>query len=360
MSDALAIVRRRLVAQRLAGAPWASAAAAVGALGAVQAQEFGEAKWSLAERVAGCRDADVEAAFARGDIVRTHVLRPTWHLVAARDLRWLLRLSRPRVHALNRYWYGRLELDGALLARAHDVLARALAEHDAATRPELAARLAADGIEAAGQRLAYVLMHAELEGLICSGPRRGRQHTYALVDRRVPPGELDALHGDAALDRLVLAYFDSHGPATDRDFATWASMTLADTRAALDRVAAQLHVEQRASATWYATRAPPAAVRERLGGAFLIPMYDELVVAYRTNRVVLAGPPPRGGLLARAIVVDGRTVGSWRRALGRGAVVVEATLFAELGAAERAALDAAAERFGRALGLAAVVDAALA
>jgi hypothetical protein len=214
--DPLGTVRRRLVEQRLAGEPFDDVGEAVRRLGAVQAQEFAEAKWSLAERTCDCDDAVVEAAFTRGDIIRTHVLRPTWHFAAREDVRWLLRLTRPRVHALNRYMYAKVELDAALLVRAHEVLARTLADGEALTRSDLAERLAAAGIQAAGLRLGYVLMHAELEELICSGPRLGKQHTYALLDQRVPHSPLDDMSRDAALDELVSRYFRSHGPATDR------------------------------------------------------------------------------------------------------------------------------------------------
>ena len=122
MTDPLAIVRRRLVTQRLAGEPLADAAAVVRWLGAVQAQEFAEAKWSLAERSRDPTDAAVEAAFTRGEFIRTHVLRPTWHFVARDDVRWMLRLTRPRVHALNAYWYRKFEIDPPLLARTHRVI----------------------------------------------------------------------------------------------------------------------------------------------------------------------------------------------------------------------------------------------
>jgi len=216
--DALATVRRRLREQRLAGPPAATPADVVRWLGAVQAQEFAEAKWSLAERGDGTDDA-VEASFARGEILRTHVLRPTWHFVAREDVRWLLRLTRPRVHALNRFMYGKLGLGADVLARGQAELARALAGGEALTRRELAGRLAAAGLPAAGLALGYVLMHAELEEVICSGPRRGRQQTYVLLDDRVPGGGPE-LPRERALAELAQRYFSSHGPATIRDFAT--------------------------------------------------------------------------------------------------------------------------------------------
>jgi Winged helix DNA-binding domain len=355
--DALETVRRRLVTQRLAGGAFAGVAEAVRWLGAIQAQEFEEAKWSLAERTDVHADADVEAAFARGDIVRTHVLRPTWHFAAREDVRWLLRVTRPRVHALNRYYYGRLELDAGTLVRSHAVLARALADGEALTRRELAGRLAAGGIEAVGVRLAYVLMHAELEEVICSGPRRGKQHTYALLDRRAPASPLDDRSRERALAELALRYFRSHGPATIRDFTAWSSLTVAETKAALDDLGGELERSQDEAGTlWYSAPSPGAAAPASAPGAFLIPMYDETIVAYKDLRVVLAHPPPRPGLLDRAIVVDGYTLGSWKRTLARDSATVEATLFGQLSAGQAEALGGAVERFGRFLGLPASLE----
>lgn len=349
--DPLATVRRRLAEQRLAGEPFGAVGEAVAWFGAVQAQEFAEAKWSLGERIAGCTDAAVEAAFARGDIIRTHVLRPTWHFIARDDVRWLLRLSRQRVHALNRYHYREWELDGGVLAKAHAVLARSLAGGEALTRTEVVQCLAAGGIAASGVRLALLLMHVELEEVICSGPRRGKQQTYALLDDRVPTGSDDDMPRERALDELVLRYFRSHGPATIKDFSAWSSLTGADTKAALARVGDDLVcVEDEAGKAWYAAAVPhPSSARA--AGAYLIPTYDETLVAYQDLRVVLPHESPAATSLMRCIVIDGRTHGSWKRSLTARSVVVEALLPGVLGAGEAIALDEVVSRFGRFLGL---------
>ena len=220
----LAIVRRRLRDQRLAADPLDTPEDVVGWLGAVQAQEYAEAKWSVGQRLRGGTEARIDAALDAGTIVRTHVLRPTWHFVAAADARWLLRLTAPRVHQLNRYWYRKFELDPDVLARGHAVLTAALSAGAPRTRRELAAALAEAGIPADGLRLGYLLMHAELEQLICSGPRRGRQHTYARFDDRVA----DTAHvaREQALAELCLRFFRSHGPATVADLTKWSSLTV--------------------------------------------------------------------------------------------------------------------------------------
>ncbi len=353
----LALVRRRLRDQRLGGEGLERPADVVSWLGAMQAQEYAEAKWSIGERLRAGGDADVEAAFDRGEILRTHLMRPTWHFVARADIRWLLRLTAPRVHAVNRYWYGRSGLDGALLARSHDVLADAVRDGEPRTRKELVAALERAGIEASGLRLGYILMHAELEELLCSGPRQGRQQTYARLDDRAPGAV--ALPRERALEELARRYFTSHGPASVRDFVWWSGLTVADATQALERAGAALaRSEAQDGSALYAAPDPLPGPREL--GAFLIPMFDETLMGYKERRVALAAPPPRENLLERPIVIEGRTVGSWSRTLASRAVSVRATLFTPLDAGQEAQLDAAVARFGRFLGLPATLTATVA
>lgn len=228
--DRLELAHRRTGAVGLGGAqpaPFADAADVVGWFGGLQSQDYHVAKWALALRLGpGVTDADLDRAFDDGVILRTHVLRPTWHFVAPGDLRWLLELTAPRIHALNTYAYRLGELDGPLLRRTTDLIADAVADGNHLTRTEIAALLARHGITAAGFRLGYILIHAELERMICSGPLRGKQHTYALLEERVPRAA--SLERDAALAELVRRFFTSHGPATTKDLAWWSSLTRAD------------------------------------------------------------------------------------------------------------------------------------
>jgi hypothetical protein len=342
--EPLAVVQSRLHTQRMASGHFGKPAEAVHWLGAMQAQEFAEAKWSIAARVDGCTDADVEEAFARGEILRTHVLRPTWHFVAATDIRWMLRLTAPRVHTANRYTYRKVDLPDETLEQAHRVIAAALGDGEPRTRPELADVLAKAGIVAEGVRLAYILMHAELEELVCSGPRRGRRHTYALLDQRAP--EARTLTREEALYELTLRFFRSRGPATVTDFTAWSGLTVADAKAGLHMAGEDLDttLDEQGRAWIGGVGGGEGASAP---GAYLIPMYDEMGIGYKDLRMVLAEPPPREGMLSRSIVIDGRTVGSWKRTMAKRAVTVEATLFTELSAGDRAALEAAVERFGR-------------
>ncbi len=200
-------------------------------------------------------------------------------------------------------------------------------------------------------------MHAEVEGLICSGPRRGKQHSYVLVDDRVPAAP--RLEPDQALAELTRRYFTSHGPATVNDFSWWSGLTVAQARRGLELVGDELEAaEDRDGKTWYAP--PEPAGRARVDGALLVPMYDESTIAYKDLRVVFATAPPRTGLLERPIVIGGRTVGSWKRTLTKSGVTVEATQFEPLDGAGRERLEAAAARFGRFFGVPASVAAKLA
>jgi len=350
--DQLRIVRRRIREQRLVGEPFDTAADVVGFLGAMQSQEFAEAKWSISERTGGLTEAEVDDAFDRGEILRTHVLRPTWHFVTPADIRWMLALTAPRVHAGNRSRYRDLGLDEDALARSHELLAQALEDGDPRTRQELGEALAGAGVDTEGQRLAHTMMHAELEQLIVSGPRRGKQHTYLLLDHRVPHA-VDWAPEDLVAE-LALRFFTSHGPATMRDFCWWSGLKVADARAGVEAAGEHLAALHEDGTPWHAAADPPPGADT--GGAFLIPMYDELGVGYRDLRMVMAKQPPRDGLMSRPVVIDGATVGSWKRTLSAKAAVVEATLFTGLSKSEKEKLADVVARFGRFLELPATLE----
>jgi len=199
-----ALALRRLQHQRLAQNPLATPAEIVTWLGAVQAQEYAGAKWALGLRLPNATDEVLERAFAEGTILRTHVLRPTWHFVTPADIRWLLDLSAPRVTAANAHMYRQLELDPALFARSHAVMAGALQGGRYLTRAEIGSALARSGIAADGLRLVYLLMRAELDAVVCSGPRRGNQVTYALLEERATPAR--RLPREEALAELTQRY----------------------------------------------------------------------------------------------------------------------------------------------------------
>ncbi len=310
----------------------------------MQAQEHAEALWSLAMRVGDVTSDDVQAACDRGEVLRTHVLRPTWHFVAAADLRWMLRLTGGRLQAKGAGRYRELGLDADTFARMHDVLAVTLSDREPRTRKELNAALVAAGVDTTGQRMPHMLGHAEIDGLIASGPRRGKQHTYLLLEGRVPDAPARSREADVA--ELVRRYFTSHGPATLRDFAWWSGLTVADGKAGVAAAGARLSVEEDEDGRAWIAGADAPADPPRSSDAHLLGTYDEMLVAYRDLRYVHPDGRASAEFPTRSIVIGGETVGTWKRVLGRREVVVEATLATRLSAEQHSALRAAAERFG--------------
>ena len=216
--DSDRIVGMRMRNLRLWGPPAGSPEEVVGHLGALQGQEFAYARWSVGQRTKGTDDATIGELFDEGAILRTHLLRPTWHLVLPADIRWVLKVTAPRVHALNAYRYRQLGLADDDLKKSNKLLEKYLAGASHMTRKEIGALLERSGIDVSGQRLAYLVMFAELDALICSGAMRGKQHTYALLDERAP--DATELGMDEALAELTRRYFTSRGPATVKDLST--------------------------------------------------------------------------------------------------------------------------------------------
>lgn len=349
------VLRLRLANQGLARPRFAQPADVVRHMGAVQAQDWAAAKWSVGLRMRRATDADVERALDTGEILRTHVLRPTWHLVLPEDIRWMLALTGPRVRKTMASYNRKLEIDGPLLSKTNRIITGALSGHQHLTRPEIKQRLAAEGIATDVQRLAHILMEAELEGLICSGPRRGKQFTYALVDERVP--STDSITREEALARLCLRYFTAHGPAQLKDFAWWSGLSMPDARRALEMNESQL---EEAIVSGRSFRFVLPGRTPRLPAALLLSIFDEYTIAYRDRSDLSdAGHIERmlsmGNALTAVIVLDGKVAGAWRRRLSKRTLTVELSLFRRLSRAERAAVDAQVERLGAFIGLEAVV-----
>ncbi len=320
----------------------------------MQAQELAYAKWALAQRcapTAGVTEATVARDYANGTIVRTHLLRPTWHFVAATDLRWLLRLSGPRVMALNAYYLRKVELDPKTISKSMKLVARALEGNVYRTREELAEVLARGGVVAQKERLAALMMQAELEALVCSGPMRGKRHTYALVDERVPAPS-PALTPDEALGALTERFFRARGPATAKDYATWASLPLGDARRAIAATAG-LSGTELGERTYFAFEGERRSDRESAPDVRLVQGYDEIIMSYGESKDVLFAGAPRAPVLTggpaafmHAILVRGRVVGHWRHTLEKKRVWVETKPYRPFTAKEQRGLEAEVARYG--------------
>ena len=340
-------VAERLRNHKLSSPTFQDPADVVRWFGAVQAQDFHGAKWALALRMRKATNASVEEAFNRGEIVRTHLLRPTWHFIAPDDIRWLLQLSGPRVNQRCTGTYRKYELDAAIFKRTNRAITKALEGGKHRTRTELKAALNRAGAAADdGVRLAHILLRAELDGVVCSGPRRGNQFTYALLDERVPQGK--QFGRDEALAELTRRYFTSHGPATLADYVWWSGLTTNDARrgiAMLDRELDEFHVE--GTAYWSSNKSkraenPPVE-------AHLLPAYDEYNVAYKNRQHVFdqsaVSQITTWGALGPTVIVNGRIVAIWKATLVRNAIDINVEPARPLNTNEAIAVAKAATRY---------------
>ncbi len=342
--DSGEITLRRLRNLGLAPRTFESAEEVVGRLGAVQSQDYGPAKWSVARRAPDTDDTALDRAFDDGIFLRTHVLRPTWHFVLPADIAWLLKLTGPRVQMTNAHRYRQLGLDAADLKRSTRVITRALRK-DQLTRKEIAAVLESAGIDVDGQRLPHMLMNAELEGVICSGALNGKQHTYALLEDRAPHAR--TLSPDEALSELTLRYFSSHGPATVKDFGWWSSLTVAQIKQGLDTLGSAVESEiVDGIRYWFVPATRPR--RSSTARAELLQAYDEYCVGYSESKFLLDLSGMANALRDRpafnaVVILDGQVIGRWKRTAKKDSVVIEA--------ARAVRFPSAADRCDRHLGI---------
>jgi len=320
---------------------------------AMQAQDFTAAKWAVACRAPGVQDGDVEQAFNDGLILRTHVLRPTWHFVTPQDIRWLLALSAPRVHAVNDYYYRQSDLDAKTFKKSCAMIHRVLEGGKTLTRAELAVYLKRAKIPADGLKLAYLMMHAELEGVITSGPRRAKEFTYALMDERVPQGQ--TFEREEALAELAKRYFTSHGPAAARDFACWSGLTIKDAQRAAESAGTLESASIGGIAHWTARDTDASLFKSSCG--LLLPNYDEYLVAYK-DRAPFIDASRAANIVARSngafanhLVIDGCLAGGWSRTLQTTSVLIEVAPYKKLTPAQIRSVTNACDSYGEFLGL---------
>jgi hypothetical protein len=341
------IVSERLHNQRLSAPQFQRPVDVVRCLGAVQAQDFYGAKWALGLRMRSATDHSIEQAYNNGEILRTHLLRPTWHFVAPKDIRWLLQLTGPRVNLKCGSAFRRFELDAAVFKRSHRAIINALKGGKHLTRPALRTALDRAGVATVdGIRFQHILIRAELDGIVCSGPREGKQFTYALLEERVPPSK--PLTRDEALVELTRRYFNSHGPANLQDFVWWSGLTTADARRGIGLIDRDLRTDTVDEKVYYAPAAKIPAAKTRTPHAphppYLLPAFDEYNVAYKDRRLVNE-LIPTWNALGPTVIVYGKVVGTWKASANQNSVRIDITSARPLTKSETTALTEAAGRY---------------
>jgi hypothetical protein len=305
----------RLAAHHLSETVFKTPKEIVSWMGAMQAQDYNMAKLAVGVRLPGCTDKQVEEAFNKGEILRTHVMRPTWHFVAPEDIRGMLLLSADKIKISARSRDRDLGITEELYVRTNQLIRKSLEGNKHLTRKELSEIFEKAGIEADTSRMTHFMMRAEVEAIVCSGALRGKEHTYALLDERVSSHYV--VSKEEALVKLVQSYFRSHCPATLSDFVWWSGLSLTEAKRGMEAVKSQFFAEEIGGQTYWIADSF-RNISEAKDAVFLLPAFDEYIIAYRDRSAVLPSENfskavSSNGVFRPVIVVNGQVVGLWKR-----------------------------------------------
>lgn len=326
----VSLLQLRLQNQQLLSASYKKPEDLVHWMGAVQAQDYAGCKWAVGVRTLNTTDASIEQAINKGRIIRTHVLRPTWHLVHANDIRWMLKLTAPRINAFSAFGYRQMELTDAIFKRADKALIKALQGGKQLTRLELQQVLQQVKIKTDEQRFIHIMAHAELDGLVCNGARQGKQFTYALMDERIPP--TNELTKEEALIKLTERYFKSHGPATVQDFSWWSGLTNKDAQLGLELIRSSL-ISETVNDKTYWMHESTASLKKKVPVNLLLPAFDEYMVAYKDRLLAADAAALKktgNGIFKPLVIENGYVTGIWKRLDKKGQERVELMPFEKI------------------------------
>ncbi len=346
------ITQSRLINQHLLGDKFDRPEEVIAHFGAVQAQDFPAAKYSLGIRIENSTDEAIEKAFNEGKFLRTHVLRPTWHFVLPEDLVWMQNLTCNRVKAQMAGYNRRLELTDEVFAKATAVIVKELSGKNYKTRQELRTKLIDElKIETDVQRLAHLIMWPELDSVICSGPKIGKQLTYGLVSERAPQSK--KLSREESLAKLTYKYFSSHGPAQVIDLAWWSGLNQKEIAEGLELNQDKLFSETVEGKVYWFSEKTAAKPTEK---AHLLSIYDEYTIAYRDRSALgseryIEKMIALGNFLTSVIIINGLIVGYWKRQLEKGKVEVSLTFYQKINKKEKDLVERAAKDYADFLNL---------
>lgn len=347
------ITRIRLLSQQITATQFKTVTDIVDWMGAVQAQDYAMSRWAIGARLPGCNEDQVDEAVHNGQVIRTHVLRPTWHLVKATELPWMLALSAPQIKTSMRSRDKELGLTEEIFTKSNKLLSKMLRDDQHLTREEIMEVLTKGKVASAPEQAWHLLARAELDAVICSGRIKAQKQTYALLAERIPDGIM--LHKEEALGKLAVKYFSSHGPATLKDFIWWSGLPVGDAKKGLELIKSQLIAETVGPETYYLTPQFATITPGRKTTAYLLPAFDEYLISYkdRTAAIPLTDQEKAftsNGIFRPIIVVDGEVTGIWKRSVKKDVVQIEAELFKPVNATVQRLLGKQAEAFATFLG----------
>ncbi len=340
----------RIINQHIAGTKLTTPKEIVAWMGAMQAQDYPMAKWAIGVRLPGSTDPIIEAAINNADILRTHLLRPTWHFVAADDIYWLLELTGSQIKAAQSSRERDLELTEEVFTRSNTIIEKALSSSRHLIREELISELNKSGIATDQNRASHLFARAELEKIICSGAMRKGKPTYALLSERVRITK--ALTKDEALAELARRYFSSRCPASLQDFTWWSGLPARDANHALELVKSGFDPETIDGHSYWLTH-DFSVPKPRQSSVFLLPTYDEFIISYIHRNASIPAELANHmkeisdrGVFRPIIVVNGQVAGIWKRTNNKEIVTIEIQPFEKFDQLTMVLIDHAAKKYG--------------
>jgi hypothetical protein len=327
-------------------------------MGAMQAQDYAMAKWGIGVRLPKSTDKQVQEAVDKGEILRTHVMRPTWHFVAADDISWMLELTAPRIRASLKSRQAELGLSETIIAKSFSVMEKAMTGNNHLTREQLHTELGKVKIPTDENRLSHLMAYAELEGLVCSGITKGNKQTYALLEERVKKKK--KFTKEEALAELAKRYFLSHCPATINDFSWWSGLSVTDARKGLELVKSNFCSEIIDSETyWFSDAIKP--IQKNKQQVYLLPAFDEFLISYKKRTASLPAEHhvkavSFNGIFYPTIVINGKVTGLWKRTIKKEKVLIETNFFSAPDRATKNLIAERAQAFANFLGKEAIIQ----
>ena len=327
--------------------------------GGVQSQDFAMAKWAIGLRLPRLKEADVDSAFNDGKILRTHVLRPTWHFVTPQDIRWMLELTAPRIIQSLSHNYRSFGWDKKFFKKTNRLLVTTLQHGNVLTRDELRDIFQKAKIPTDGLKFIHIMMHAELDGIICSGPKKNKQFTYSLLDERAPNAK--QVKREDALAELTRRYFGSHGPATIYDFAWWSGLTIKDVKEGLEMTTSDLTKEVINNEPYWMS-GHFARVKNKSSDVYLLPNYDEYLVAYKDRNLTTDKKHTKQGVALtnsffnHSLIINGQVAGSWKRTFEKDKVRIEIQSLFAISKSLKESIAVEANRYAKFLQMPAVIS----
>jgi len=339
----------RLVSQKIAATEFKTAGEIVSWMGAMQAQDFSMAKLAAGIRISDSTEAGIEASFNKGEILRTHLMRPTWHFVSAEDICWMIELTSPQIKPLLKSRNKELELSDAIFTKSNLIIEKSLSGGTSLSREELGNELNLAGIKTDANRLSHLLLNAELGGIICSGPIIARKQTFSLLRDRVKLRKI--LSRDESLFELANRYFRSHCPATLQDFAWWSGLSNKEARQAMEFVKHNYVTETIESREYLFPDSFQTAVYENTS-VHLLPAYDEFLISYKDRSASISLVDNKraisvNGIFYPVIIVNGQVAGLWRRSVKGNKAAIEVTLFTKPDKTKRELIEKKAALIGQ-------------